>query len=217
VLLKMVIGFLFALAGTLIFIKILERVQFKDVVVVPLIGIMFGGVISSATTFFAYRYDLLQTLSAWTNGDFSSVLQGRYEMLYIAVPATAMAYLYADRFTLAGMGEDFAVNLGLNYKQVLNTGLAIVALVTSIVVLTVGAIPFLGLIVPNVASIITGDNLKKALPLTALLGAMLVLACDILGRVIRYPYEIPIGTVMGVLGSAVFLFMILRRGVYAPR
>jgi iron complex transport system permease protein len=138
-------------------------------------------------------------------------------MLYIAVPATAMAYLYADRFTLAGMGEDFAVNLGLNYKQVLNTGLAIVALVTSIVVLTVGAIPFLGLIVPNVASIITGDNLKKALPLTALLGAMLVLACDILGRVIRYPYEIPIGTVMGVLGSAVFLFMILRRGVYAPR
>src|SRR5690606_17307471 len=127
-------------------------------------GIMFGGVVSSITTFFAYRYDLLQTLSAWTNGDFSGILRGRYELLYVAVPVTIVAYLFADRFTLAGMGEEFAMNLGLNYAQVMNTGLGLIALTTSVVVLTVGAIPFLGLIVPNVVTMLMGDNLRKALP-----------------------------------------------------
>lgn len=212
---KMLIAFAFALAGTLIFMQILERIKFKDVIFVPLVGIMFGGVIGSVTTFFAYRYDLIQTLGAWTNGDFSGILRGRYEMLYIAVPVTLLAYLFADRFTLAGMGEEFAVNLGLHYKQIVNTGLTIVALTTSVVVLTVGAIPFLGLIVPNVVTLVMGDNIKKSLPYTALLGALFVLACDIIGRTIRYPYEIPIGTIVGVLGSGMFLFLIMRRGAYA--
>ncbi|MCB0064769.1 MAG: ABC transporter permease [Caldilineaceae bacterium] len=212
---KMLVAFAFALAGTLIFMQILERIKFKDVIFVPLVGIMFGGVIGSVTTFFAYRYDLIQTLGAWTNGDFSGILRGRYELLYIAVPVTLLAYLFADRFTLAGMGEEFAVNLGLHYKQIVNTGLAIVALTTSVVVLTVGAIPFLGLIVPNVVTMIMGDNIKKSLPYTALLGALFVLACDIVGRTIRYPYEIPIGTIVGVLGSGMFLFLIMRRGAYA--
>lgn len=215
VLQKMLIAFVFAMLGTMIFMQILERVKFKDVIFVPLIGIMFGGVIGSVTTFFAYRYDLMQTLGAWTNGDFSGILRGRYEMLYIAVPVTALAYLFADRFTLAGMGEEFAVNLGLNYKTVVNTGLTIIALTTSVVVLTVGAIPFLGLIVPNVVTIALGDNIKKILPATALLGATFVLVCDIVGRTVRYPYEIPIGTIVGVVGSAMFLFLIMRRGAYA--
>lgn len=214
---KMLIAFVFALAGTMLFLKILERVQLKDVIVVPLIGIMFGGVISSITTFFAYRFDLLQTLGAWTNGDFSGILRGRYELLYVAVPVTIVAYLFADRFTLAGMGEEFSVNLGLNYSQVMNTGLGLIALTTSVVVLTVGSIPFLGLIVPNVVTMVMGDNLKKALPYTALFGAIFVLASDIIGRAIRYPYEIPIGTVVGVIGSGVFLYLILQRGVYATR
>lgn len=214
---KMLIAFFFALAGTMIFLKILERVQLKDVIVVPLVGIMYGGVIGSITTFFAYRHDLLQTLGAWTNGDFSGILRGRYELLYIAVPVTVVAYLFADRFTLAGMGEEFSVNLGLNYAQVMNTGLGLIALTTSVVVLTVGAIPYLGLVVPNVVTLLMGDNIKKVLPYTALLGAIFVLASDIIGRTIRYPYEIPIGTVVGVIGSGLFLFLILRRGVYATR
>lgn len=216
VLQKMLIGFLFALAGTVTFMKILETIKYRDVIFVPLVGIMFGGVIGSVTTFIAYRYDLMQTLGAWMVGDFSGILRGRYEMLYIAVPITLVAYLYADRFTLAGMGEDFAVNLGLNYKQVVNVGLIIIALATAAVVLTVGAIPFLGLIVPNVVTILLGDNIKTTLPYTALLGATFVLVCDIVGRTVRYPYEIPVSLIVGVIGSGLFLFLILRRGAYAP-
>ncbi len=122
VLQKMTIAFVFALAGTLIFMRILERAQYKDVIIVPLVGIMFGGVIGACTTFIALRYDLLQSLDSWMNGDFSGVLRGRYELLYIAVPLTVVAYLFADRFTLASMGADFAISLGLNYKQVVHLG-----------------------------------------------------------------------------------------------
>jgi iron complex transport system permease protein len=214
---KMTIAFGFALVGTTIFMKMLERAKYKDVIFVPLIGIMFGGVIGSITTFFAYRFDLLQSLNSWMNGDFSGILRGRYELLYLAVPVTILAYIYADRFTLAGMGESFAVNLGLNYQQVMNIGLVIIALSTSVVTLTVGSIPFLGLIVPNVVTILMGDNIKKTLPHTALWGALFVLICDILGRTVRYPYEIPVSLIVGVIGSAIFLYLILRRGVYAPQ
>jgi iron complex transport system permease protein len=141
-------------------------------------------------------------------------MKGRYEMLYVSLPLLVISYLYANRFTIAGMGEDFSRNLGLKYKQVVNIGLIIVALVSSANILTVGIIPFLGLVVPNIVTMYNGDHLKKNLPHTALLGAVFVLACDILGRVIIFPYEIPIGLTVGVIGSGIFLYLLLRRKAY---
>lgn len=208
---KMLIAFVFALAGTFIFMKLLDRVKYKDAIFIPLVGLMFGNVISSITTFFAYKNDLVQNITAWLQGDFSSILSGRYEMLYISVPLVIIAYLYADKFTIAGMGEEFSVNLGLNHKQVVNIGLIIVALVSVVVMLTVGLIPFLGLVIPNLVTMYQGDNLKKSLSHTAMVGAMFVLICDILGRIIIYPYEIPIGLTVGVIGSGIFLYLLVRR------
>lgn len=209
-LVKMVFAFCTALLGTYAFTRILERIRFKDAVFIPLVGLMFGGIISSISTFIAYRFDLIQNLSAWLMGDFSMIIQGRYELLYAVIPALILAYLYANRFTVAGMGEEIATTLGLNYRQVVNVGLGIVAFATAAVVLTVGTLPFLGLIVPNLVSIYRGDHLKNNLFPTALLGATLVLVCDLLGRVLIYPYEIPINLTLGVLGSATFLYLIGR-------
>lgn len=211
---KMLVAFAFALAGTFIFMKILEKIKFKDTIFIPLVGLMFGNIVSSITTFFAYRYDLIQNMSAWLQGNFALMIKGRYELLYISIPVLIIAYLFANRFTVAGMGEEFSVNLGLNYKQVVNIGLIIVALITSVVVLTVGMIPFLGLIIPNIVSIYKGDNLRENLPYTALLGAIFVLFCDIFGRLIIFPYEIAIGLTVGVIGSAIFLYLLLRRKSY---
>lgn len=199
-----------ALAGTGVFLLILRAVPLRSPLVVPLIGMMLGGVIASVTSFFAYRYDLLQSLSMWTNGDFSRVLRGRYELLWLSGVLTVIAFLAADRFTVAGLGEAFTKNLGLNYGRVLAFGLTIVSVVTAVNVVTVGAIPFLGLIVPNVVSMMLGDNVRRTAPWVAVIGAGFLLACDIAGRAIRYPFEIPIATVVGVVGSAVFLVMLLR-------
>ncbi|AXI00344.1 ABC transporter permease [Sporosarcina sp. PTS2304] len=212
---KMAVSFTFALLGTFLFMQILDRIKFKDAIFIPLVGLMFGNILSSIATFFAYKANVIQNMSAWLQGDFSMVMKGRYELLYISIPVLLITYLYANRFTVAGMGEDFSKNLGLAYKRIVNIGLILVALITTTVVLTVGLIPFLGLIIPNIVSIFKGDHLQKTLPHTALLGAIFLLICDILGRVIIFPYEISISLMVGVIGSAIFLYLLFRGKAYA--
>ncbi|MFC0284614.1 ABC transporter permease [Camelimonas abortus] len=208
---KMLVAAGFAMAGSALFLGVLSRIPLSSPLVAPLVGIMLGNVIGAAATFIAYREDMMQTFLVWTNGDFSAVLRGRYELLWVAFAMAAAAWFTADRLTVAGLGHDFSVNLGLSYRATLALGLAIVSLVTAMVVTTVGMIPFLGLVAPNLASLMLGDNMRRAIPLTAALGAGLALACDLLGRIINHPFEIPIGTMMGVIGSVVFLFLLLRR------
>lgn len=207
---KMIFAFVFALGGSLIFMLILRKIKFKSAVIIPLVGIMLGRIISSMSSFFAYRFQLVQNLSAWMQGDFSMIIEGRYELLYLSIPLIIVAYLYAQQFTLTGLGEDLSKNLGLNYQLYVNLGVAIVALISAAVVITVGRIPFLGLIIPNLVTIYQGDNLKKNIMPTALVGASFLLFSDILGRLIIYPYEVPIGLVVGVLGSFIFILLIRR-------
>ena len=197
--------------GAMCFMAILNTLKHRDTVFVPLVGMMFGNIINSITVFFALQFDLLQNINAWLQGDFSSVLSGRYETLFVSIPALLLAYVFAQRFVLAGMGEDFAVNLGVNYKRTMALGLVLVSIVTAVVIVTVGSIPFLGLIVPNLVALYLGDNLKLTLPHTAVVGPLLVLVCDITGRMILYPYEISVSLIMGIIGSVVFLSMLLKR------
>lgn len=211
VLTKILVSSAFALAGTALLLLILRKVPLRSPLVVPLLGLMLGGVIAAFTTFLAYRYNFLQSLAAWTNGDFSRVLRGRYELLWLSGGLTVLAYLAADRFTVAGMGEAFTRNLGVDYGRIVALGLTIVSLITAVNVVTVGAIPFIGLVVPNVVSLLVGDNVRRAIPWLAVFGAGFVLLCDILGRVLRFPYEIPIGTMVGFIGGALFLLLLLRR------
>ncbi|MDV4150036.1 iron chelate uptake ABC transporter family permease subunit [Clostridium sp. AL.422] len=208
---KMFLSFVFSLAGTFIFMSILKKIKIKNVIFIPLVGIMLGNVIGSITDFFAYKYNLNQSMGAFLQGNFSTVLKGNYEILYLSIPLVIIAFLYVHKFTLAGMGEEMSVSLGLNYKRVTNIGVIIVALISSLVVITVGSIPFVGLVIPNIVSIWKGDNLKNNMPIVALLGASFVLACDIISRLIIAPYEIPIDLTIGVIGAAIFLYLIFRR------
>lgn len=204
-----------ALVGTLIFMQIITRIQFKDIIFVPLIGLMLGSVVASIGTFLALRTNNLQSIASWMHGSFSTLVTGRYEVLYISIPLFIIAIIYAHQFTVAGMGEDFSKNLGLNYQRVVNIGLFITAAITAVVVVTVGMLPFLGLIVPNIVSIFKGDHLRSTIFITAVLGAIFVMVCDILGRIIIYPYEVSVGLVIAVIGSLIFLFLIFRRVKHA--
>lgn len=212
---QILFSFAFALVGTLFFMKLLDKIKFKDAIFIPLIGIMYGNILGAITTFIGYENDLLQGLSTWLMGSFTLVISGKYELLYVSIPAIILAYIYANKFTVAGMGEDFAKNLGLSHKTVLNIGLTLVAVISTTVLLTVGMIPFLGLIVPNIVSIYLGDNLRKTIPHTAVLGVVFLLVCDIIGRLIVYPYEIPVNVTVAVIGSAIFLVLLLRGRAYA--
>ncbi len=208
---KMIIAFIFAMGGTVLFMTMMKRIQLKNIIFVPLVGMMLGKVVGSITSYFAYKYDLVQNISSWMEGNLSVIMSGNYEMLYLSIPVVIVGFMYANKFTIAGMGEEFAINLGLNYKVIVNVGLGIVALVTAVTLITVGNIPFLGLIIPNLVSMYVGDNLKNSLYHTALLGPIFLMSCDILGRLIIYPFEVSIGMMVGVIGGTLFLIMILRR------
>ena len=214
---KIFFSFAFALIGMIIFMNLLERIKFKDVIFVPLIGIMYGNIIGAFSMFLAYEANILQNVDSFFQGSFTLVVSGRYELLYVSVPAIIIAYIYANKFTVAGMGEDFAKNLGLSYRTVLNIGLIIVAIISTTVILTVGIIPFLGLIVPNIVSLYLGDNLRKTIPHTIFMGAAFLLACDIISRLVVHPYEIPVNTTVAVIGSAIFLIMLFRGKAYAKK
>lgn len=208
---KMVVAFITSILGTLFFMKILKTLKFKNAVLVPLVGLMLGSVVSAITSYFAYRFDMVQNMSSWMQGNFSLVMKGRYELIYIGIPFLIIAYFYANKFTIAGMGESFAKNLGLNHKWVVSLGLVIVAIITSTVVVTIGTIPFIGLIIPNLVAMRRGDNLRNSLPITAIFGSLFLLLCDILGRVIIFPYEVPISVIVSIVGSVLFLIILYRR------
>lgn len=207
---RMLVAFTCALAGTAVFMTLVSRVRNKGAIFVPLVGLMFGNVIGALTTFLAYRFDLIQNVSAWLQGNFSLVIRGHYELLFVAVPLAVLAYFYAHRLTIAGLGESLATTLGLNYRQVVMLGLAIVSLLTAAVILTVGMIPFVSLIVPNLVTMMRGDHVRKNLVFTAWMGATFILLCDIVGRIVIHPYEIPIGLMAGMVGSGLFLYLLLR-------
>lgn len=207
---KMAISTVFALAGSLLFMFLLRQIPLRSVLIVPLTGIMLGYVIGALTNGIADQQMLLPSLQTYLFGSFSMVIDGKYELLWLSLPLCIIAYLAADRFTVAGFGEDFSNNLGLNYRNVMLLGLLIISMITACVICTVGRIPFIGLVVPNIVSIVIGDNMRRSAPWVIITGAGLVLTCDILGRVINKSAEVPVGTMMGVIGSILFIALLLR-------
>ncbi len=208
---RAVFAFITATLGTWIFVWFIQRIQFKDVVMVPLVGIMFGNVVGGITNYLAYKYEMTQALSTWAVGHFSLVLRGRYEIVYLTVPLVILAFVFANHFNIVGMGKDFSKNLGVPYNLVLFLGLTIAAMITASVVVVVGAISYIGLIVPNIVAMFKGDKIRGTLVDTALFGAIFVLVCDMLGRIVIAPYELPIELIVGILGSILFIGLLLYR------
>lgn len=207
---KMVFALVFCFAASLLFILIISRIKFKSAVLIPVLGLMYGSVLSSIAEFYAYRHNILQSMQGWLLGDFSRVIQGHYELIYIILPIIVLAYIYAHRFTVLGMGEDMAASLGLGYAATAALGLMLVSVTVAASVITIGAIPFVGLVIPNLVALKYGENLSRTLPVVALGGACLLLICDIFGRLVIYPFEVPIGLTAGGVGGVIFLVLIMK-------
>ncbi|MDJ1109584.1 iron chelate uptake ABC transporter family permease subunit [Macrococcoides caseolyticum] len=210
-LVKLSFSIVSAIIGTMMFMWIVNRIKFKDAIFIPLVGLMLGNIVSSLATFMALRFNAMQSISNFFVGDFSMITKGRYEVLFVIIPMVVLIYLFAHHFTIVGMGESFSKNLGISYAKMMNLGVIIAAIVSATVVVTVGVLPFLGLIIPNIVGLFVGDHMNKALPYTALFGAILVMVADIFSRLIIFPYEIPIGLTLGIVGSVIFMAILLKR------
>lgn len=211
VLMRMVGAVAMAFAGTMVFFLFLRRVSLRSSLLVPIVGIMLGSVVSALSTFFALKTNMLQSLGVWFQGSFTSVYRGQYEVLWLVLLVAAAVFHYADRLTAAGLGQDVATSIGVDYRRTVLVGTGLIALATGTVTVVVGSLPFLGLIVPNLVSMRRGDDLRSNLPWVCLVGIGLVTVCDLLARTIISPFEIPVSVVLGIVGAAVFVVLIIRR------
>ncbi|MFE6995824.1 ABC transporter permease [Microbacterium sp. NPDC057659] len=200
-----------AFVGTMVFFLFLRRVSLRSSLIVPIVGIMLGAVVGALSTFIALQTNTLQSLGVWFAGSFTSVLRGQYELLWIVALVGAAVFVAADRFTVAGLGQEVATSVGLNHGRIVLLGTVLIAVATGVVTVVVGNLPFLGLIVPNIVSMIRGDDLRSNLPWVCVLGIGIVTLCDLIGRTVVRPFEVPVSLILGVVGAAVFVVLLLRQ------
>jgi len=208
---RMAGAILFSFIGTMIFFLFLRRVKLRSSLIVPIIGMMLGAVISAISTFIGLVFQMTQNIEAWFVGSFASVQIGRYEYLWLIVIVTFFIFIYADRLTLAGLGEDVATSLGVNYNKIVLLGTGLISFAVGIVAAVIGNLPFLGLIVPNIVSMYRGDDLRSNLPWVCVLGMGTITVCDIISRTIIMPFEVPVSLILGTVGSVVFIVILLRQ------
>src|SRR5699024_6507692 len=144
-------------------------------------------------------------------GSFSSVLRGSCEELGIVRLLGVAGCFVADRLPLVGLAVVVATYVGVNCQRVrlLSTGLDTTA--TCVATAEVGTLPFLGLIRPDVVSMVRGDDLRSNLPWVCLLGIAIVTVCDLIGRTIIMPFEVPVSLILGIVGAIVFIVLLTRQ------
>lgn len=211
-LLRTTFAILAAFIGSMIFFLLLRNIRLKSSLLVPVLGIMMGAVVSAVSTFVALVFNMTQSLELWFAGSFAPMQKGRYEYLYFIIVITIAIYIYADRLTLAGLGEDVATNLGLNYKKIILVANILVSIATGLVTSVVGNVPFLGILIPNLVSMYKGDNLRENLPHTCLSAMAVIMLADIVGRTIIAPFEVPVSLILGSVGAIGFLIIMFAKG-----
>lgn len=208
---RMTGAIIFSFVGTMIFFLFLRRIKLRSSLIVPIIGMMLGAVISAISTFIGLVFQMTQNIESWFVGSFASVQIGRYEYLWLIVMVTFFIFIFADKLTLAGLGEDLTTSLGVNYNNIVLLGTGLISFAVGIVAAVIGNLPFLGLIVPNIVSMYRGDDLRSNLPWVCLIGMGTITLCDIISRTLIKPFEVPVSLILGTVGSVVFIVILLRQ------
>lgn len=211
-LIKLICGVLLCFSLTAIFTFSITQIVKKNTLLIPVFGVMYGYILNAITNIIGVHFNIIQNIESWMAGNFAKTLKGQYEIIYIIIPLFIVCYFYAYKFTIVGLGRDFTTNVGINYRVVVSIGIILTSITVSTTILTVGAIPFIDLVIPNLVSLIHGDNIHKNLPFTACYGAITLLICDCIGRLIIFPYEMPGSMIVGSLGALVFLFILIKKG-----
>ncbi|GAA0090438.1 iron ABC transporter permease [Paraclostridium bifermentans] len=174
------------------------------------INTILGGVISYLSTMYS---DRIQSAMLWLNGSLATKTWADVEMLFIYSIVGLVVSLFLIRSAnVLELGDDAATNLGFNVNltRLLISGVAVFLAATSTAV--VGIISFVGLIVPHIARMIMGSDHKFTIPFSMILGSIVLLVADTLGRTIGGAVEIPVGVIMSIVGGPFFLYLLRKRG-----
>jgi iron complex transport system permease protein len=170
---------------------------------------LLNGIVS-AVLVFAEEYALSQFIF-WTMGGLEGASWQRVlPPLPFIIVCSIILLALSQPLNLLSLGEEQAHSLGVPVQRLKVVLLLTASALTAMAVATAGPIAFIGLMVPHLVRLLTGPNHRTLLPLSALSGAIFLLVCDIIARIIIAPYEIKTGIITALIGGPYFLFLILR-------
>lgn len=207
-------SFLGALVATTLLYVIGTRRGRTSVATMLLAGVALAALASAGTGFLAFLSDdrQLRDLSFWTLGSLGGATWTKLAVITPLVGATlVLAPALARALNAFVLGEAEAFHLGIPVERMKRLTIVTVAVAVGAAVATAGLIGFVGLIVPHVIRIVVGPDHRLLLPASACLGAALLVAADMVARVVVAPAELPIGIVTALIGAPYFLWLLLRR------
>lgn len=210
---KLWLSFIMAVGLTLLFFVMLSNLRMKEVWTIPLFGMIYGQVIGSIASAIAYRFDLVQSIHSWQQGNFAMIQPGSYEWLWLSLIVIGIIWYLKRPLTIMQFGKSTAQNLGIHYEWMRYSVVFGVCLISAVNVMTVGILPFVGVIIPNFVRLFYSDSLRKSMPMVLIVGSLFVLICDLVARTLISPYEIPVSIVIAIIGGSLFLsILFMKRG-----
>ncbi|MCC3382284.1 FecCD family ABC transporter permease [Paenibacillus farraposensis] len=171
-------------------------------------GAVTAALLGSMTSGIAIYFDLSQDLAFWYAGGVAGIKWSQLEILApILLIVMAWSMGLARSISLIAMGDEVALNLGLNLKRIRLLGLLTVVVLAGLSVSAAGAISFVGLVIPHIARKLIGVDYRQIVPLSALLGAVLLVLADLGARMANPPEELAIGIMVSFIGVPFFLFL----------
>lgn len=205
-----VFGFL-AVGLTLLLSKSFKN---KSTIILILCGLAVGGLMSSLVGLMKYLADnemKLAEMTFWLLGDVSgATINDFYVMLPVTGVGCVATIVLSWRLNIISLGAKESKSLGVDYKITMILLIAIATALTAISVAIGGTIGWVGLVVPNVVRLFVGSNNRKVIPISMLVGAILMVVVDTIARSIA-PNEVPLSIVTGILGTPVFVYAIFKR------
>lgn len=207
-------AFLGGWGTTLLLYRVATRRGQTSVATMLLAGIALGALSGAVGGILIYQAndDQLRDLTFWGMG---SLAGATWLKVLVTAPvillAISVAPFLGKGLNGLSLGEAAARHIGIHVQRVKRLSILSVAAATGAAVAATGGIGFIGIVVPHLLRLAIGPDHRYLLPNAALLGAILLLISDMISRVIIAPAELPIGIVTAVLGSPVFLWILLRR------
>jgi len=207
-------AFLFSTIAVFTVYLIARRDGTTPVETLLLAGIAIGLFFSAAVSFLKYVADEsdLRTIVFWLMGGLWASNWQSVAVVAAPIVITSIALTFlARRLNVMVLGEEHALNLGVNVERLKTVLLLFASLLASSAVCFVGIVGFVGLIVPHVMRLIVGPDHRVLLPCSALGGGLFLVWADTVARTIAAPTEVPVGIITGLLGSVFFVFLLRRR------
>lgn len=176
-------------------------------------GAVMAALLHSLSSGVTIYYDLSQDLAFWYAGGVAGV---KWEHLKFLVPIILITIVFATilgrSISLISMGDDVATNLGVKTNRTRILGMIIVVILAGVSVSAVGSIGFVGLVIPHIARKLVGVNYRLIIPMSAFLGAMLLVVADLGARTVNPPKELAIGIMVALVGVPFFLYIARKVG-----